>query len=688
MISKTFQEKFNPSQQAAVSFTGQHALILAGAGTGKTRTIIGRAAYLIESGVSPSKIQILTFTKKAANEIVERVRSQFPESTAISLKGSTFHSWCNQLIVKYPNLFGASTYTVIDQDDQLSIMKMVCGEYKEDFGRLRLKPQQLIDLYSFARNTRKNLTESIRILLFKDRKDRETEYEITQQRPYIGNLLKAYQSKKGNSKYLDYDDLLLAVSTQLHQNEEARRILAMDLEHLLVDEMQDTNPLQWELLKPFAQVCRLYCVGDDAQSIYSFRGADFRNVHSFKERVPDSTVLKLNINYRSTQHILDLANWLLARSPIKYDKKLVSNITEGSFPVVMNVSDQWQESSWVAEEILNGFQQDDKFFGDHLVLSRSQYYTKTLQAVFIRKKIPFVTYGGRKFLEAAHIKDVVAVLRILNNPFDEIAWVRFLTFWDGIGDVRASRALGNIVAGDGSRPIGTLVKDALPGQDGEKIGDLIGELELSKGDVGQLVTKTFEAMELGLAYKYRKDWQEKRKADFEVLQLLAKSYGSLGEFIGEGLLDNAANLNKSHVLSGSELSPSEDRDHVIISTIHSAKGLEADTCFVLNVSPKVFPSTRTLHDPEAIEEDRRLLYVALTRAKNRLFITRNIDSIQALTKGDEIINEAKDIPTESYFLSDLPDSLVEQRTYEHTFDKPRDVGTPNTMDLSSGMDFS
>lgn len=683
-----YQDRFNPAQLAAVGFSGKHALVLAGAGTGKTRTIIGRAAHLIEKGTAPSKIQILTFTKKAANEIVELVRSQFPESTAINLKGSTFHSWCNQLIVKYPNLFGASAYTVIDQDDQLSIMKMVCGEHNADFSRLRFKPQQLINLYSFARNTRGNLTETIRTMLFKGSKDRETEYEITQQRPYIGNLLKAYQAKKGKSRYLDYDDLLLAVSTQITSNYEARQILAMDLEHLLVDEMQDTNPLQWELLKPFAQVCHLYCVGDDAQSIYSFRGADFRNVHSFTERVPGSEILKLNTNYRSTQQILDLANWLLKKSPILYDKQLVYNNIEGNLPVIMNVTDQWQESSWIAEEILKSFQVDERSFADHLILSRSQYYTKTLQAVFIRKKIPFVTYGGRKFLEAAHIKDVVSVLRILNNPFDEIAWVRFLTFWDGIGDVRASRALRNIVLAEDAEALGPVIKNALPGSEGEKISELISNLESVKGDVGRLTAMAFEAMEMGLAYKYRKDWHEKRKADFEVLKLLASSYATLGEFIGEGLLDNAANLNRSHVLSGSELSPSEDKDHVIISTIHSAKGLEADTCFVLNVSPKVFPSTRSLHDSDAIEEDRRLLYVAFTRAKNRLFVTRSVDSIHARSKGDDLISEEKDIPAESYFLSELPGALVEQRTYEFSLETPRDAAVPNKMDLSSGMDFS
>ncbi len=540
----TSTQHLNKEQREAVTFTGRHALILAGAGTGKTRTIIGRASHLIESGTSPSKIQILTFTKKAANEIVERVKSRLPESTALNLKGSTFHSWCNQLIVRYPNLFGAAAYTVIDQDDQLSVMKMVCGEQQEHFNELRLKPQKLIDLYSFARNTRSNLTDTLRKQLFKDKTDKDTEYEISVQKPHIAVLLQEYQKKKGSSKYLDYDDLLLAVATQLQSNPEARDILSQDLAHLLVDEMQDTNPLQWELLKPFSEICHLYCVGDDAQSIYSFRGADFRNIHSFSERIPDAQVLKLRHNYRSTQQILNLSNWLLEKSPIAYDKKLESGKKDGVLPVVLNVSDQWQEASWIADEILKNYREDDKMFGDHLVLSRSQYYTKTLQAMFTRRKIPYVTYGGRKFLEAAHIKDVVSVLRILNNPYDEIAWVRFLTFWEGIGNVRASRVLAKIINAEEIESLGGLLRKSLPGAEGEKLGGFLEDLEDAKGNVGKIMEKAFAFMELGLAFRYRKDWQEKRKGDFPVLKLLAESYGTLGEFIGEGLLDNAVNLRR------------------------------------------------------------------------------------------------------------------------------------------------
>ena len=681
-------DTLNDGQRRAVEFEGNHLLVLAGAGTGKTKTIIARAAHLIGTGTDPSKIQILTFTKKAANEIVERVKATLPKSDGNSLSGATFHSWCNQLIVRFPNLFGAAGYTVIDPDDQLSIMKMVCGNHDLDFGKLRIKPQQLIDIYSLARNTKKSLTESLRTKLFKGRKDADTDYGISTIKPHVGTILKAYQQKKGDQRYLDYDDLLLVVSTQLRNNPEARTILSQHLDYLLVDEMQDTNPLQWELLDPFVNICRLFCVGDDAQSIYSFRGADFRNVHLFRERVPDSEVYKLEKNYRSTQEILDISNWLLEKSPIDYDKKLLSIRGSGELPQLVNVSDEWQEANWVADEVLKNFAEKDRTFSDHLVLARSQYYSKSLQAVFIRRKIPYVTYGGRKFMQAAHIKDLVSLLRIVNNPYDEIAWIRFLTFQEGIGEVRAARILGQVIENVDKGEIPTILQNAMPGEDGSKIAELYRSIK-SEDDVGRMVDMAYEAMALGLAFRYRRDWTEKRKGDFPVLKLLAKSYPTLGEFIGEGLLDNSENMNGMNVLSESKLNTAENKDHVIISTIHSAKGLEAEVCIVLNVSPKSFPSSWSLDSLDDIEEDRRVLYVALTRAKSKLIITRNTASISAVHQRqitDQVGKGADDADT--YFFAELPENLIQQVVVEHKFGKADDVKVANKIDLSSGMDFS
>ncbi len=673
---------FNEKQRNAVEFDGGHLLVLAGAGTGKTRCIVGRAAHLIETGTQPENIQILTFTKRSANEIVERVKASMTGNQATSLNGSTFHSWCNQLIVRYPNLFGASGYTVIDPDDQLSVMKMVCGDQIIEYKGIRIKPQQLIDVFSYGRNTRQNLTNAIREKIYKGRKDEETDDEIDIVRPKIEILLKAYQQKKGEGRYIDYDDLLLVVANRLRNDEEARTILSQQIKHLLIDEFQDTNPLQWYLLEPFLDIAKFYCVGDDAQSIYSFRGADYKNVHLFKDRVPDATVLVLDKNYRSTQEILDISNWLIEQSPLNYDKTLESSRGNGLKPKLINVTSQWEEANFIAEHILENFTENNKQFSDHLILSKSTYYTKPLEAVFIQKKIPYVTFGGRKFMEAAHIKDVVSALRVVNNHYDEIGWMRFLTFWDGIGEVKAARFITKILDYNDPMECAKNLSDVIGGQEGETISDIYNTIYENSGDVKRVIHDTYEKMELALAFKYRKDWEEKRKSDFPVLEMLGENYASIGQLISEGVLENAKQLNGNPVLEGSKLNDSEIKDHVIISTVHSAKGLEADVCYVLNVSPKVYPSAWNLDDDEKIEEDRRVLYVALTRAKNELIITRDTKSIQT------VHNSNKKGAASNYFLEELPEHLTDQIINPYTITRPRDIKTPNSLDLGFGMDFS
>ncbi|WP_417857599.1 ATP-dependent helicase [Xanthomarina gelatinilytica] len=672
----------NEQQQRAVQFKGKHLLLLAGAGTGKTRCIVGRAAYLIENGIQPEKIQILTFTKRSANEIVERVKASLTDNQAQSLNGSTFHSWCNQLIVRYPNLFGASNYTVIDPDDQLSVMKMVCGDRIIEYKGVRIKPQQLLDIYSYGRNTRKNLTNSIRERIYKGKSDAETNDEIDIIRPKVEVLLKAYQQKKEEGRYLDYDDLLLVVANRIRNDDEAKEILNHQLEHLLIDEFQDTNPLQWYLLEPFLDIAKFYCVGDDAQSIYSFRGADYKNVHLFSERVPDSETYILDTNYRSTQEILDLSNWLMEESPLDYRKKLMASRGPGIKPKLVNVSSQWEEANFIAENILENFTENNKQFADHLILSKSTFYTKPLQAVFIQKKIPYVTYGGRKFMEAAHIKDVVSALRVVNNLFDEIGWMRFLTFWDGIGEIKAGKYLNKILEFKDPFDCAQHVGEVIGGPEGEKIADIYNTIFVNSGNVKRALQETYAKMELSLAFKYRKDWEEKRKSDFPVLEMLGDNYASIGQLISEGILENAKQLNGNPVLEGSKLDNSEIKDHVIISTVHSAKGLEADTCYVLNVSPKVYPSAWNLDDEERTEEDRRVLYVALTRAKNELYISRDTNSINTVN------TQPSTHPNSKYFLEALPDRLVEQTINPYSLIKPKDINRPNKIDLSLGMDFS
>jgi len=679
-------DTYNTKQLEAIKYDGKHLLLLAGAGTGKTKTIIGRAEHLILNGTRPEKIQILTFTKRAASEIVERVKVGITDHDTKNLNGSTFHSWCNQLIVKFPNLFGASNYTVIDPDDQLSLMKMACGTANEEYGKLRIKPQQILDIFSFARNTRNNLTDTIRKIIYKGKTDAQISEDIEGLRPQIEVLIKEYQVQKKRQQYLDYDDLLLVVANRLNKDDEARKILSSSYEHLLIDEMQDTNPLQWYLLKPFEHICNLFCVGDDAQSIYSFRGADFKNVHLFQERIQGAVTKVLDKNYRSTQEILDVSNWLLETSPINYNKKLIASRGSGNIPTILNVSNQFEEANYIADRILESFTNGGSSFSDFLILSRSQYYTKPLQAVFLQKKIPYQTFGGRKFLEAAHIKDVVAILRVINNPLDEIAWIRFFTFIHGIGAVRATNYMNEIMQIQEEEIKPETFTSIISGKEGLQVASYYQAVHENKGNVKKAVQELYKLMEFDLAMKYSKDWTEKRKGDFPVLEMLAENYATLGEFISEGILDNSTNVSGGATLEGSQLYTSEEKDHVTISTVHSAKGLEADVCFVLNVSPKTYPSSYNLGNLDEVEEDRRVLYVALTRAKNELIITRSTESINAFHQGN--IESENDSEKSAYFFEAIPENLIVQTSPRSTYFKVNDAKNPNEIDLDLGMDFS
>jgi len=672
----------NESQTRAAEYKGKHLLVLAGAGTGKTRTIIARAKHLLSTGVNPSNIQIVTFTKKAASEIVNRIKAGLDPDSAKGLNGATFHSWCNQLINNYPNVFGTAKFTIIDSDDQLSLMKMICGNEKQQYTKLRIKPQKFLDLYSFGRNTKRNLTESIKLKLLDDKSEKEVEELLVELKPNVTEILKTYEMKKRERKYLDYDDMLALVANQLKKDEKARLAISRRYRHILVDEMQDTNPLQWELLQPFQEKSHLFCVGDDAQSIYSFRGADFRNIHQFEKRVPNSNTILLEENYRSTQEILDLANWLLRGSPLDYNKELSAVRGAGVKPMVVNITNEWDEAQFVAQTIVDNFTLKDKKYADHLVLSRSQNYTRSLQAVFIEKKIPFVTYGGRSFMESAHVKDLFSALRVVNNHQDEIAWVRFLTLWDGIGEVTASKYIRELTEKEEFKDCLAFFYDH-KSDSNRKILKTLTKVFNGIDEVKVAVEEGYLAMKSLLASRYAADWDTKRKADFKVLAKLAGNYNQLGEFITECLLDNSTSINNSPLLKQSKMERTKDKDKVIISTVHSAKGLEADTAFVLNVSPGVYPTSWSMGDEDAVEEDRRVLYVALTRAKNHLYITRKTSSINSLRFYDK---ENKVI--ESYFLNELPDELVEQQAYSMSRGLYDDIDEANELDFDFGMDFS
>lgn len=631
--------ELNPQQHAAATTQAQHCLVLAGAGCGKTKTIVAHAAYLIEQGVPANQIQILTFTRRSASEIVARVELALGEQ-AKGLRASTFHTFCMYLLRRVPKAFGLEQFSIIDRDDQLMMFRLIRGKDDKKNPNQLPKPQELCDLYSFARNTRQKLSDALEkqhpeYLAFKDQ---------------IAKIMQEYETRKRARSFLDYDDILAIVASALDQSEGLVDYVASICKHMLVDEMQDTNPLQWALLEPLKdQVC-LFCVGDDAQSIYGFRGADFENIHRFNERVPNAQVYKLEKNYRSTQEILDLSNWLLDQSEIQYDKRLDAYRGEGIKPRMHIFPNEFDEAKWIAIDIKERHYLQGHNWSDHMVLVRSSFAARHIEAACIAANVPYRFIGGMKLLETAHVKDLLSLLRVIANPLDDIAWMRFLTLWNGVGDVGASRLAQQLLL----QPEFELIFNQL-----EQFGRIpvetllmMKQMMVLKQEVQACVGLGIQAIEAQLAENYKKDWN-RRQGDFELVKQLASKHGQLSEFLEEYVLDP---------VSISEIERQSDTDVVTLITIHSAKGTEQKVCYVANVTAGQYPHARAQGDFDAVEEERRVLYVALTRAQNELILTKQNLNLWARDVVDE-----QGRKVESYFLNDLTRNLCTLETHH----KPR-----------------
>ena len=632
-------DELNPQQKQAATTESQHSLVLAGAGCGKTKTIVARAAYLIDQGIPANQIQILTFTRRSASEIVARVELALGDQ-AKGLRASTFHTFCMYLLRRIPKAFGLEQFSIIDRDDQLMMFRLIRGKDDKKNPNQLPKPQELCDLYSFARNTRQKLSDALEKqhpehLAFKDQ---------------IAEIMKEYETRKRARSFLDYDDILAIVASALDQSDGLADYVASLCKHMLVDEMQDTNPLQWALLEPLKDKVSLFCVGDDAQSIYGFRGADFENIHHFKDRVPNAQVFKLEQNYRSTQEILDLSNWLLDQSEIQYNKRLDAHRGEGVKPRMHIFPNEFDEAKWIAIDIKERHYLQGQRWSDHMVLVRSSFAARHIEAACIAANVPYRFIGGMKLLETAHVKDLLSLLRVIANPLDDIAWMRFLTLWNGVGDVGASRLAQQLLL----EPEFDLIFDKL-----EEFGRIPAEtvlimkqMTVLKQEVQACVSLGVQAIEAQLAENYKKDWN-RRQGDFELVKQLASKHAQLSEFLEEYVLDP---------VSISEIERQSDSDVVTLITIHSAKGTEQKVCYVVNVTPGQYPHARAQGDFKDVEEERRVLYVALTRAQNELILTKQNLSLWAR---DVIDEQGRKV--ESYFLNDLTRNLCSMETHH----KPR-----------------
>ncbi len=627
-----FLHELNTEQYAAVTTSAANCLVLAGAGSGKTKTIVARAAYLIANGTPANQIQILTFTRRAASEIVARVE-QALGAQAKGLRASTFHTFCVYLLRRAPNAFGLQHFSIIDRDDQMLMFRLLRG--KDHHGHLP-KARQLCDLYSFARNTQHKLSDALQqqlpdFLVFKDE---------------IADIMRQYQQRKQARQYLDYDDLLAIVAVQLQNSPALLGWLKSFCTVMLIDEMQDTNPLQWTLLQPLIGHINLFCVGDDAQSIYAFRGADFENIHQFAQRVPHAQVLKLAKNYRSTQEILDLSNWLLAQSPIDYNKQLQAARGTGQQPQLHIFPHEMAEANWIAEDLQRRYRAGAAW-NEHLVLLRSAYAARHLERALIASDIPYQFTGGVKLLESAHVKDLLSMLRVVVNPLDDLAWMRFLTLWNGVGDVGASKLSTELMTlADWDARCVRLERHG-------KVADIalliFKQLDVLRNQAQACIGLAFDALKTQLAQNYQNQQWSRREQDFELVKQLAQKHADLAEFLEAYVLDP---------ISIADVQAQDNSDVVNLMTIHAAKGAEKPVCYVPHVAPNMYPHARAQGDFAQIEEERRVLYVALTRAQNELIITRPNYQTWTLPSVD-----AEGRTLASYFFNDLPVQLVQNHVH-------------------------
>lgn len=625
--------KLNPQQKAAAQYTGsaQNLLVVAGAGCGKTRTIIARAAHLLRSGIDAARILMMTFTNRAAREMKNRLKSEVGP-LAEKIQAGTFHAFCLKVMRQIPRSFEIQGLDIIDVDDQNALMSLVrsrvLGKREKKLKKLVPRSAELIRYYSYCRNTCQDPVEYLR---------RHTDIDESYIR-LSSDMFAEYQRMKMERGYLDFDDLLEIFGTILEQKPALRKDLARLFEECLVDEMQDTNPLQFKILQQFSREgVRLFCVGDPAQSIYRFRGAKFEHVYLFGEFFPNSETLMLSENYRSWQEILDLSNWLLGRSSLNYKNRLVAHRGgAGKVPELIDFDSQLEEAGWIADKIIQRYESDIRF-RDMMVLVRTAYDAKPIEAEFIQREIPYVFIGGTSLMKSAHVRDILALLRVVRNPNDDLAWMRYLQLWPGIGPKTAEKMVSAIVAPQ-TNAIAVL---------GERLGaghpGLIGYKSLLNPSSEPKMLVKSAARTLAPVLETRYDRWHLRRKDLELLAAVAERYKTLVEFIDAFTLEPMTNTQIDRL---------EAEDVVTLITVHSAKGTEAPICFVAGARQGTYPHVRSFGDIDAEEEERRILYVAMTRAKNELFITRSSD----YRSGFWVANA----PTEgeAYFLEDVPENLV------------------------------
>lgn len=600
-----YRNELNKSQLAAVTALKGPVLVIAGAGSGKTRIIVHRVAYMLEKGISPDEILLLTFTKKAAGEMLARVQSLLQNNSAQRIFGGTFHSFANFILRKYSGLLGISpSFTIIDSEDAADTIDLIRSELRIDKKNKAFpRKNRLQEIFSSSRN--RNL--SVRELILNDFQGLE---EYIEQIELIG---KGYSRYKSAAKIFDYDDLMDVLRDSLQSNSIFRSRLNESFRFIMVDEYQDTNIVQKEIVEQLAGPNRnVLVVGDDAQSIYSFRGANYENILRFPQKYPDCRVIKIQENYRSNQKILDFTNEIIHNARIGYKKNLYSRILYDGLPQVRKFYDQQVEAQFVADLIL-GYREKGIALNQIAVLVRAFWHARYIEAELNKRSIPYIAFGGIAFNERKHIKDIISYLKIMLNPYDAVAWHRILKYIPGVGSVSAGKIIQTITRAGGyktdifekSRFAEGLNRLMRMFTEAERVNSLTAKINLIKDYY------------LPILRAHEPDYQV-RLLDISVLEDLSSRYDNLEKFLSDFALDPPSKKFSSATVP--LIDESEDKP-LTISTIHSAKGLEWFAVIIPHALDGLIPSVRSVGNLEEIEEERRLFYVACSRARQDLVIT-------------------------------------------------------------------
>jgi ATP-dependent DNA helicase UvrD/PcrA len=644
-IHVDYAAELNQQQLAAVTAPPGPLLVIAGAGSGKTRTLTYRVAYLLENGIDPRNILLLTFTNKAAREMLGRVANLLPVD-ASGLWGGTFHSVGNRILRRHGTALGYSSgFTIMDREDQKDLIDAVVASAGIDPKQIRFpKGDVLAEIFSFVVNTEKPLEEL-----------------LAEKFPYFLPLLEKiqdvqqrYEKKKKATNSMDFDDLLQKTLSMFQQHERIAEIYRRQFQFILVDEYQDTNKIQADLVDLLAREHRnVMVVGDDAQSIYSWRGANFQNILEFPKRYPDAQVFKIEMNYRSVPEILEVANAAIAANVQQFRKRLsATRESKALKPALVALNDSGEQAQFVSQRILE-LRDENVDLNDIAVLYRAHYHAVELQLELSRRGIPYQITSGIRFFEQAHIKDVTAFIRVVANPRDEVAFKRMVKLLPGIGNRTAENlwcSWENSLAERGEisswderllpMPVSTKSKKTW-----EQLAHTLEEIAPAgqPNTPSEMITSVVEAIYDDYA-KVNFTNYELRREDLNQLAIFARQFKDVHEFLSQlALISNV----------DAEAAPNQigDKEAVNLSSVHQAKGLEFHTVFVIWLTDGMFPSNRSLDTRDALEEERRLFYVAITRARDELYLTYPQMRLSG-GYGDVFQRPSR-------FLQEIPNDLVE-----------------------------